>query len=205
VIKIYKKSVLQFALKKLNKQNINELEKVVPMQPGIILTNLAPFKLYGKINKLKPSTFIKEGDIAQNDIEVKAGPTDLLPGPAISEFAKVKIPAGVEGGKIAVKKNTIVAKTGDIITSDIANILRKVKIQAGEVKLNVAVLYENGETFTRDVLKLIEEYPEKIKEAVNQALNLSIGIGYPTKKNVKFLLAKAYNQAKALEKIGGAS
>jgi len=205
VIKVTKKTAVKFAMRKLKKENINELEKNIPLQPGLVITKLSPFDFYRKVNELKSTTYAKEGDTAQWDIEVKKGPTDLLPGPAISEFAKVKIPAGVEGGKIAVKKDTVVAKKGDVISGDLANILRKVKVKAAEVKMNVVILHQNGEIYTQEILKLVEEYPEKVKEAFNQALNLSIAIGYPTKENIGYLLSKAYHSAQALEKIGGAN
>jgi large subunit ribosomal protein L10 len=203
IIKITKKTAIKFAMRKLGGEKVVELEKYIPLQPGLVVTKLSPFKFYMSAQRLKSSTYAKEGDVAENDIEIKRGPTELLPGPVISEFAKVKIPAGVEGGKIAIKKDIIVAKKGDTISGDLANILRKLKIEAAEVKLNISVLYENGEIFTKDILKLVEEYPEKIKIAFGQALNLSISIGFPTKENIKYLLSKAYNEAKALEKIGG--
>lgn len=203
VIKVTKKSSVVFAMKALKKENVSELEKLMPIQPGLVITKLSPFHLYKNINLLKSTTYAKEGDIAESDIEVKKGPTSLLPGPVISEFAKVKIPAGVEGGKIAVKKDIVVAKKGDVISADLANILRKLNIKAAEVKMNVAVLHQNGEIYTKDVLKMVDEYPEKVKEAFSYALNLSIAIGYPTKENIGYLLAKAYCNAQALEKIGG--
>ena len=86
-----------------------------------------------------------------------------------------------------------------------ANILRKVKVKAAEVKMNVVILHQNGEVYTQEILKLVDEYPEKVKVAYSQALNLSIAIDYPTKENIGYLLAKAYSSAQALEKIGGAN
>jgi large subunit ribosomal protein L10 len=203
IIKIPKKSSIIFALKKLKKDNIVELERAIPIQPGLIMTNQTPFQLYKNVNLLKSTTYAKDGDMAGWEIEVKKGPTSLLPGPVISEFAKVKIPAGVEGGKIAVKKDVVVAKKGDIISADLANILRKVNIKAAEVKMNIAVLHQNGEIYTKEILSMVDEYPDKVREAAGHALNLSIAIDYPTTENIGYLLAKAYSDAQALEKIGG--
>jgi len=204
-IKICKKTVIKFAIKKLEKENVAELENFISPQPGIVFTNLPTFQLYKTVSQLKSSAYAKEGDTAKKDVEVKAGPTDLLPGPVISEFAKAGIPAGVEEGKIAIKKDVVVAKKDSKITKELASILRKLKIEAAEVKLNITALYENGKIYTKDVLKLVEEYPDRLKEAFSQALNLSVAIGYPTKENIKYLFAKACQQAKVLEKIGGVS
>lgn len=200
-----KKSILKFAIKKSNKPNIQELEKIIPQQTALVLTQLEPFKLYALVNKLKSPSVAKEGDIAPTDISVSAGPTNLMPGPVISEFAKVKILAGVEEGKIAIKKDTVVAKKGDVISKALAGILQKLRIEPMEVGLNVVAIYDNGMIYGREALSLVgEPFINQIKEAFNQALNLSVAICYPTKENIKYLIAKAFNSAKAIEsKFGG--
>jgi len=204
VITMTKKSLLKVAIKNVKKQNLNELEKAMPQQPAIVFSRLGPFKLFSMISKLKSPSFAKEGDVAQTDIKVSAGPTSLLPGPVISELSRAGIPAGVEDGKIAVKKDVTVAKKGDKITKELANALRKLGIEAKEVELNIVAIYDNGMVYTKDKLNLVNIYPGKMNEAFNQALNLSINICYPTKENIKFLLVKAFNSAKVLEgKVGG--
>jgi large subunit ribosomal protein L10 len=203
IIKVVKKSILLNSLKELNLENFEELEKLIPQQPAILLTNLESFKIYSLISKLKFSTFAKEGDIATEDIKVSAGPTSLLPGPVISELSKVGIPAGVEEGKIVVKKDVIVAKKGDKISKELAGVLRKLKVQPMKIGLNLVAIYENGKIFEKEILELVNLYPDKLKEAFNQALNLSININYPTKENIQQILIKAYQNALALEKFGG--
>lgn len=204
-IRFNKKSIIIHAFHGLKKEKIGEFEKAIPQQPAVLLTRLNPFEFYSMISKLKSTTFAKEGDIAPSEIKVSAGPTNLLPGPAISELTKVGIPAGVEEGKIVVKKDAVVAKKGDKISKQLAAALRKLNIEPVEVGLNVVAIYENGDIFTRDILELVNIYPDKIKEAFNQALNLSINISYPTKENIGYLLVKAYQTAKGLEnKFGGA-
>jgi large subunit ribosomal protein L10 len=174
----------------------------LPSIPALIFTNLEPFKFYSIVDKLKSLAFAKEGDIAEEDIEVKAGPTTLLPGPVIGELSRAGIPVGVEEGKIAIKKDIIVARKGEKISKMLADALKKLKIQPIKVGLNVVAAYQNGKIYLKDTLELIKIYPEKLKEALNQALNLSINVCYPTKENIKFLLTKAFNTAKSLEKIG---
>lgn len=204
-ILITKKSTLLNALKQLNQPNISELEKIIPLQPALLLSDLEPFKLYGIIDKMKSLTYAKEGDVAQEDIVVSAGPTGLMPGPVISEFAKVGIAAGVEEGKIAIKKDKVVAKAGEKISKELANALRKLKIEPIKVGLKIVAIYEKEMIYKKDVLSLVgEAYVKQIIAANQSALNLSVSIGYPTKENIKLLLAKAYRATKAIEnKIGG--
>ena len=124
LIRMMKKSLLKLAIKNSSKQKIQELENVIPQQPAVIFTELEPFKFYSTVDKMKSPASAKEGDVAPGDILVSAGPTSLLPGPAISELAKAGIPAGVEEGKIAVKRDTVVAKKGQVISKDLAGALR---------------------------------------------------------------------------------
>lgn len=204
LFKMTKKSTLIHAIQKIGKGHISDLEKIVPNQPALILANGEPFKLYVEVNRIKSPSFAKEGDVTDEDVLVRAGPTDLAPGPVISEFAKVKIPAGAEGGKIAVKKDTVVAKRGDKLSKDLVSILRKLKIQTIKIGLNIVALSDKGGVYNKDTLLLVLAYPDKLKECHNQALNLSVAIGYPTKENIGILFAKAYNTAKSIEsRVGG--
>jgi large subunit ribosomal protein L10 len=206
IIKMYKKSVFMHALKESKRKNVEELEKIIPLQPAIVFSKTEAFKFYGAIDKMKSQTSAKAGDVAPEDIKVFAGPTSLMAGPAISEFTRAGIPAGVEEGKIAVKKDVVVAKKGATISKELAGVLRKLNIQPILVGLNIVAIYENGMIYKKDSLSLVGEgYLNKLKEAFNQALNLSVSICYPTKENIGRLLAKAYRQAKSIEnKIGGA-
>jgi large subunit ribosomal protein L10 len=206
LIRMTKKSLLKLAIKGSTKQKIQELEKMIPQQPAVVFTELEPFKFYLMTEKMKSPAMAREGDIAPNDIVVSAGPTNLLPGPAISELTKAGIPVGVEEGKIAIKKDTVVVRKGEKISKQLAAALRKLNIEPMEVGLNIVTIYNNGMIYDKEDLKLVDVFPEKIKDAYKEALNLSVAIGYPTKDNIKFLLVKAFNSAKAIEsKIGGMS
>lgn len=194
-----KKSILTHALEGSNKPKIKDFEKLVPTQPALIFTNLDPFKFYMAATKMRSPTYAKEGDVAEDEIAVSAGPTGLMPGPVISEFSKVGIPAGVEEGKISIKKDKVVARSGDLISKDLANILRKLKIQPIRVGLNIAAVYDNGTIYMKDVLSLAGQgYVDRTLLAHQQAINLSIAAGYPTKENIKLLLAKAYRQSQVI-------
>jgi len=201
--RVMKKSILLFAMNDVKKKNVDEFQKIIPQQPALVLTESDPFKFFGMIDKLKSPAAAKEGDIAPNDIQVFAGPTNLMPGPVISELTRGGIPASVEDGKIAVKKDVVVAKKGDKISKQLASALKKLNIEPMLIGLNIVAIYQDGMIYKKDVLNLVNVYPEMLKDAYNQALNLSVAVCYPTKENVKYLIAKAVNTAKALESISG--
>lgn len=199
LMKVSNKSLVKIAMKESGKGLIAHL----PKQPALIFTDMDPFAFFKEVNSMRFETYAKDGYIATEDVIVNPGPTELLPGPAISELQKVGIIAGVEGGKIAVKKTSTILKKGQQVTKDVAGVLRKLKMQVAEIKLNVETIFD-GMLYNKETLELVDIYPQKLKEAFNQALNLSVAINYPTKENVKYLLMKAYQRGKALEKkIGG--
>lgn len=196
IIKVSKKSILLRALDNAGKQNLKEF---VVGYPAIILTNLDSFKIYNNIRKRKIPAPAKAGDVAIKDIEIKSGPTDLMPGPAISTLTKVKIPAKVEGGKIAIMKDAIVCKAGEVISLDLASALQLLKLQPMEVGLNIVVMEEKGILYKAEQLFVDEDkFFNDIQKAIQNAFNLSINSGYPTKETIGLMIAKAQMNAKQL-------
>ena len=202
-IKMVKNIILKFAIDGAKKENIKDIEAFMPKQPAVIFSDLDAFKLYANVNKLRFKTFAKEGDVAKEDIWVSAGPTSLMAGPAISELQQAGVPASIESGKIVVRKDACIVKQGETITAEKANALRKLKVEPTEVLLNIVALYANGDIYAKDVLALTTEYPQMLSQAANNALNLSVFIVFPTKENIKHLLAKANQAAKAISDLVG--
>jgi len=205
-IKVSKKTLIRIAAEGCSREDVKKLMEYLPQQPAMIFSRLNPFRLYSLASTLKSKAPAKAGDIAPEDIVVKAGITDLMPGPVISELTKVGIPVGVQEGKVAIKKDVVVVKKGEVISAELANVLRKLGIEPIEIGLNIAAVCESGFIYTKDVLELVDEFKEMIPEAHSRAVSLSIAVCYPTKQTIKFLLAKAFNIANALNsKIGGVS
>jgi len=185
-LKVIKKLRILFALDKLNRK---ELKDKIGVQPALILTDMDPFRLYNYIRIHKSPASAKPGDIPKNDIEIKAGPTELMPGPAISTLQKVKIPAKVEGGKIAIIKDKVVCKAGEEISEDIAAALNLLKMEPMEIGLNIETVWQDGTIYTKDQLYFdLEGFLENISLASGCAISLSINTGYPTKETISLLL-----------------
>ncbi len=196
VIKVTKKSITLRALEKAGKENLKEFVKDYP---ALILTNDDSFKIYNFLQRKKVPASAKPGDIPEKDIEIRAGPTDLMPGPAISTLSKVKIPAKVEGGKIAIIRNKIVCKAGEEISLDLASALQLLKLKPMEIRLNVVVLEEKGIVYKGEQLFIDEvKVFNDFQLAIHNAFNLSINSGYPTKGTISFIITKAFLNAKQL-------
>jgi large subunit ribosomal protein L10 len=195
-IKVSKKSLICRALEKCG---IKELAEHAEGQVALVLTKMNPFKLLFFLQKKTSTAPAKPGDVAQEDIVVPAGPTDIPPGPAISTLTKVKIPAKIEGGKIVIQRDTVVCKKGEVVSEDLAAALNLLKMEPMKIGLKLIAVWENGKVYTGDVLDITEEeIIENLNKAYSTALQLSIGMAYPTKENIELLLQKAYINAKAL-------
>ncbi|MBW2983365.1 50S ribosomal protein L10, partial [Candidatus Woesearchaeota archaeon] len=148
LIKMTKRRLLTRALNEAKKDGISELIPYLKGMPALIFTKESPFKLYGLLKKSKSKAPIKAGQTAPNDIVVPAGPTGFAPGPVIGELGAVGIKAGIDGGKVAIKQDAIVAKEGEEISSRLAGLLTRLGIEPMEIGLNLTAAWENGEILT---------------------------------------------------------
>jgi len=199
VIYMVKKRLITRALAESDAKGVKELTAHVQGEPALILSSTGPFKLARKIEKSKSKAQAKPGDISPEDILVKAGPTPLPPGPVIGELQKIKLPAGVQGDKIHVMKDTVIVKEGEEISADVAGVMAKLGIEPMEVGLNMVAAWESGITYPANVLFVpVEEYENRLKQAASAGFNLSISINLPTPETMPFLLAKAHTEAVGL-------
>ncbi|MFQ6009631.1 MAG: 50S ribosomal protein L10 [Candidatus Aenigmatarchaeota archaeon] len=196
-ILVTKKDKIMKALEKVDDKRA--LLDHMAMQPALILSDMNPFKLYKIIERSKSKVPAKPGDVATEEIVVPAGPTDLPPGPAISSLTKVKIAAKVEAGKIAIMRDSLVAKPGDVISADLASALNMLKIKPMEIGLDVVAIWEDGTVYKKDVLAVDEEkIVSDMALAASQAFNLSMNAGWVTKRTIEPLIIKAFMEAKTL-------
>jgi large subunit ribosomal protein L10 len=201
-----KKRLMNFAVDSATKKNpdLEKIRKYLGGMPALLFTKENPFAIYKLIKKNKSPAAAKPGQTAPRDITVKAGPTPFTPGPVISELAAVGLKAGVEGGKVAIKVDSVVAKEGQKISAPLAGILAKLGIEPMEIGLNIVAIYEKGLIYGRDVLDVDEDkFLADIASASNSAINIAIEIGYTTKETVEVMIMKAALEHNALDVIVG--
>jgi large subunit ribosomal protein L10 len=195
-----KKGLISLALKDVkNKKNIEKLNEIKINEPGLILTQMEPFKLFRILKSNKSLTYAKENDIAPDDLMIRAGATNLLAGPAIGELQRLKIPSMIKEGKIHVREDTTVVKKGELISSQLAGLLKKLDIQPILIGINLLAVWEDEVIYGKEVLDVDEKlYAKKISDAYISALNLAVNVGYLTKDSIKILIQKAFLEAKNL-------
>ena len=199
VIKMTKRRLIKIAFKESKKQGIEDLSKHLEGMPALIFAKENPFGLFKTIQKNKSRAPAKGGQIAPNDIVVEAGPTPFAPGPVIGEFGKAGIKAGIDAGKVVIKETKTVVRKGEPVNSALASLLMRLGIEPMEIGLDLVAVWENGTIFTKDVLGVDEKkYLENVKLSWQEAINLSVFAGYPTKDSIKVMIQKASRDSRAI-------
>ena len=196
-----KKRVIRVALDavKDKRPGIENLKDKLDGMPALIFTKDNPFKLYKNLNSNKSPAPAKGGQKAPKNIVVPAGPTSFAPGPIIGQLGGFGIKAGIEGGKIAIKADSVVAKEGDIISPALAEILTRLDIKPMEIGLNLVAAYENGDVFMKNVLAIDDaQFLADVSQCGSWAFNLAMFAAVPNKDTVEHLLAKAYRETRAV-------
>lgn len=180
-------------------KGIENLKDLVEGQTAIISTEMNPFKLFGKIKETRTMAPAKGGEIANQDIEVKAGDTPFKPGPIVGDLQKVGIPAAIEKGKVVIKKDKVIVKEGKEISTDVAKMLTRLEIFPIEIGMELNGVFEDGNIFKPDVLDIdMDEFFGDIKRASANAFNLAIETSWYNKLTIQPLLMKAHHNAFAV-------
>ncbi|MBS3079359.1 50S ribosomal protein L10 [Candidatus Pacearchaeota archaeon] len=199
-IKVEKKNILTRAVKELKKDSALPLESHISDSCAFAISDIEGYELAGILAKKKTPVFARAGQIAPTDIEVKEGPTDLVPGPAISELGALGIQISVENGKIAIKKDKIIVKEGSVIHEGAAAVLQKLGVQPFSVGLNPVALYDVKEEKIYTDLKIDSDAViANLKNSAARSLGFAQKIVYVCKETIGYFLAKANMEAKAIE------
>lgn len=201
-VRVAKKNILIRALKAVDKESILPLKEYIKADCAFVISDKEGYELAGILSRKKTPVFAKAGQKAPDDIEVKAGPTDLVPGPAISELGALGIQIAVEEGKISIRANRVIVNKGEVIKSEVASLLRKLNIQPFNIGLEPSVIYDiESEKIYTDIKIDSEGVVEELKIAAGKALGFAQKIVFYCKETIGYFLAKANAEASAFEKL----
>jgi len=196
VVRVSKNRLIRHALEG---SEMSKLSDYIEGETAVLATNMNPFKIFRQLEKAKMKVPAKGGEIAPDDIVIKKGKTPFKPGPIVSEFQKVGIPAAIREGGVVIEKTVTLVKKGEVIPPDVAKMLTRMDIYPLEVGLDVKAIYEEGLMFTPETLSIdVDEITNNFRKAVHDAFALSMEVGYPTKEIAPQLLQKAYRNSFAL-------
>lgn len=202
VVKVPKKNLIFRAIENSGNAEIKKLEEKIDDSFALLFSDIDAFELAGELMKNQSPTKAKAGQETPIDIEIEAGPTDLPPGPAISELGAVGLQVQVEKGKLTIKESKIVAKKGEIIKPKVADIMAKLDIKPFSIGFTPLCAFDTQEKKFYAEIKIDREGTlENLKYACSKALPFAVEIGYTTPKTIIFMIGKAGRQAKVLEKL----
>lgn len=201
VLKIAKKTILERALKKSKKERIENLAEDIQDSCALLFSDKDPFEIAAFLSKKKIPAKAKAGQEAPEDIVLKSGPTDLPPGPLLSEIAKLGVKTGIEGGKIVIKETKVLVKKGETIPEEVASVLSLMEITPFSLTPKPIAAYSAKESKIYKNIEIdIEKTAHQLKEEFSKAILFAIAINYIAKETIKPLIIKARNEALVLSK-----
>ena len=194
-----KDKVAQKSLSTLKVPGIEKLAANLVGQCVLMFTNMSPIKLNILLGKNKVMMAARGGDKASIDVVIKAGNTGITPGPILTDFKEAGVSTKIDQGTVWITKDSVAAKKGDIISTKFTTLLSKLDVKAVEAGIVLNSALEEKVVYNQEELTVdLEKYREAFARAHQEALSLSIEIGYVTKENVNIILGKAAQQARSL-------
>ncbi|PNX46024.1 MAG: 50S ribosomal protein L10 [Thermoplasmata archaeon M8B2D] len=202
IVKVPKKSLTFRALDSLGNEAVEKLKEKIKNSTAILFSNLDAFDLSADLLNSRSPAKAKPGQEAPEDIEVQAGPTDLVPGPAISELGALGIQIQIDKGKINIKEPKVIAKQGEKISQGAADLMSKLGIMPFTVGFIPVAAFDSktGKVYL-DINIDQEGTVNDLKSAFGKSLAFAVEIGYSSQDTISFLIGKAGVQGKALEKF----
>lgn len=199
-----KDKVAQKSLSTLKIPGIEKLAEKLVGQCVLMFTNMSPIKLNILLGKNKIMMAARGGDKASIDVVIKAGNTGITPGPILTDFKEAGVSTKIDQGTVWITKDSVAAKKGDVISGKLATLLSKLDVKAVEAGIVLNSALEDKIVYNQEELTVdVEAYRTAFAQAHQEALSLSIEIGYVTKENVNIILAKASQQARSLAIAAG--
>jgi len=199
VVKVVKKNIINRAIDSIKKGAIKNFKKYLKEDQALIFSELDAFELSVILSKNKSMARAKAGQEVAEDIVIEPGPTELVPGPVVSELGNLGIPFAIEDGKINIRKKKVILKAGDKASEEAVSIMGKLDMKPIAVGLEPLVAYDNKEEKIYEDIKIdIEKTIDDLKSSMQRALGFAVDVVYYCKDTLKFLFGRASSYEKAL-------
>ncbi|MDD4467610.1 MAG: 50S ribosomal protein L10 [Candidatus ainarchaeum sp.] len=181
----------------------SKIDSIVSESVLIVFSKINPFELFSFVKKNKGSAAAREGDVADNDILVRAGDTGLPPGPALSTLKAAGLEVKVAGPTISISKDKVVAKKGEPIKKEVAEVLGKLNIKPMKIGMKIIGVLDKADDmfYSASALDMDEEELfEKFILAHQQMVNLSVNAEIFNEVSTELIVVKAQREATGLDK-----
>src|SRR5881409_3164321 len=145
-ITVAKNNLLRLALQQASekKPELVKLSDTIEGQTAVVTADINPFRLFKELEATKTRAPARGGELAPEDLWVRAGETPFKPGPVVGELQKAGIPAAIERGKVMIRQDKLMVKAGQRIPRDVAQQLARLEIFPLVVGLDLRGAYEDG-------------------------------------------------------------
>ncbi|MBI2630152.1 50S ribosomal protein L10 [Candidatus Pacearchaeota archaeon] len=202
VVIVAKKNIIKKAIDDSKKISIQDLKKYLKEDLAIMFSQENPFELSSILSRNKSMAKAKAGQEASEDITIEPGPTDLVPGPIISELSGLGLKFIIEDGKISIKDKKVIVKAKEKISEGAASIMSKLDMKPVAIGLEPLVAFDAKENKIYENIKIDSDKTlEELKQANAKALAFAVKIAYPCKETIRFILGKALSHYQALGKL----
>ncbi|MBI4116314.1 50S ribosomal protein L10 [Candidatus Pacearchaeota archaeon] len=205
-VRVLKKNIIIRAIDETKNEDLKKIKEFVLDSTAVLFSDLDGFELASELLDNKSPAKAKIGQEAPNDIEIEAGPTDLVPGPAISELGALGIQIQIDKGKIVIKAPKIIVKKGEKISEGAAGLMNKLDIKPFSVGFAPICAFDSKEGKLYREIKIEREGTlVELKKSFSKSLAVAVQIGYFTSETIRFIIGKARMHEMVLEKFAETS
>ncbi|MEK6895896.1 MAG: 50S ribosomal protein L10 [Nanoarchaeota archaeon] len=201
-VTMMKKTAAVRAIEATGNVSLKEIEKHLTADIAFFFSDMEPFELSALLSENQIPSKARAGDIAPENIEIQPGPTDLVPGPAISELSGVGLKVAVKEGKLEIIRGAVVAKHGEAIKENVAAVLGKLGISPMKVGFLPIAAFDShdGKVYVGITINK-EKTLDDMRENIRKAIGFAVKVMYVNEQTVKYFLAKASMEEKAIQII----
>ncbi|TSC64960.1 MAG: large subunit ribosomal protein L10 [Candidatus Doudnabacteria bacterium Gr01-1014_77] len=202
IVKVPKKKLIIRAIDASGNETLKGLKEKISDSTAILFSDSDSFDLAAELVNRRSPAKAKTGQEAPEDIEIPAGPTDLVPGPAISELGALGIQIQIDKGKINIKEPKVIVKKGEKISQGASDLMNKLNIKPFTIGFIPIAAFDAKEQKLYLNIKIDrEEVLKELKSSFARALPFAVKIGYVSPDTIKLLIQKAGREGMALRKF----
>jgi len=178
-----------------------EYERLLPHvkgNVGFIFTNEDLKMIREKILLNRVAAPARAGAVAPADVYVPAGNTGMEPGKT-AFFQALGVPTKIARGTIEITTDLKLVEAGGKVGASEATLLNMLNISPFTYGMKITQIYEDGQTFSPDVLDIEESQLMKaLSSAIATITTISLAANYPTLPSVIHSLVNGYKKALAV-------
>jgi len=178
-----------------------EYERLLPHvkgNVGFIFTNGDLKTIRDKILSNRVAAPARAGAVAPADVYVPAGNTGMEPGKT-SFFQALGVPTKIARGTIEITTDLKLVEAGAKVGASEATLLNMLNISPFTYGMKVQQVYEEGQTFSPDVLDIEEsQLLKSLSAAIATITTISLAANYPTLPSIIHSLVNGYKKVIAV-------